>query len=187
MNIGYGFDSLINAEDLFRASLKKSEEILSSKEVELENLQYEVAIIKENSARLVREYTDALQYMDFHSIWLDYKEDHKFKNKDNKVRLSIIEDYFFSRDTKRKLLEIICFGYNEQAYEFKYKVGDKIFIILIPIFKTATVDNYNQLFYEIQNQDDEHCYSVVARTRFLDEMKEEVAKYLKGGVLNGEK
>ena len=97
---------------------------------------------------------------------------------DNKVRLRIIEEWFFDKGTKRKLIEIVCFGYDEMAYEFKYQVKNKTFIISIPVFKNANSENYYRFYYEIQNQETEHTYTVVARTHFLVEMKELIKKYL---------
>ena len=172
---------LISVENQFRQDFQISEKLLKDKQEQLATLTYEIQIIKANSARLVREYGDALQYMNFHSLWLDFDNDsHKFKNniEDNKMRLRMIESWFFDNNTKRKLVEIVCFGYGEAAYEFKYQVKDKIFIIKIPIFGNANSENYHCSYYEIQNQDTEHSYTIVARTHFLDEMKDLVKKYL---------
>lgn len=175
------FDTLVSVEDQFRRKFKMSEKLLEDKQEQLEALTYETQIIKENSARLIREHKDTLQYIDFHSLWLDFKNDnHKFKDniEDNKVRLKLIEDWFFDKDMERKLVEIICFGYEPIAYEFKYQVKDKTFIINIPVFKNANSENYRRFCYEIQNQDTEHSYTIVARTHFLSEMKDLVRKYL---------
>lgn len=174
-------DVLLSVEDQFRQNFTRSEKLLKDKQEQLETLTYETQIIKENSARLVREYSDELQYMNFHALWLDFDNNsHKFKNdiENNEVRLRMIEDWFFDKDTKRELVEIVCFGHDETAYEFKYQVRDKIFVISIPVFKNANSKNYYSFYYEIQNQNTEHSYTTVARTHFLDEMKELVKKYL---------
>lgn len=175
------YDTLMNVEEQFKFDFEKSERILSLKEQQLNDLVYEVEIMKKNSAELVSRYIDALQFLDFHALWIDFdNKTCKFKEHpaENKARLSLIEQWFFDKDTKRKLLRIVCGGYSGDWYSFEYKVGSKVFAIRIPIFKQANMDNYKNFYYCISNKDSEHCYSVISGTRFLKEVAGMIKEYL---------
>lgn len=172
---------VLNVKKQLSASLYKNNKILSSKQEEVENLLYEIEILKENSLNLIKNYTDPLQCIDFHSLFLDfsYKGRKFIKNvKENKLILSLIESWFFEDKVKPKLLCIMERGFECQAYEFYYVVGDKRFVISIPIFKTATINSYPRVNYKLIHQQGEYDYTYLKETLFVEDMKDIVKKYL---------
>lgn len=169
--------------DQVKFELDRTQELLDKKLLEKEEIDFEIALLNNNSARILREYSDPLSHFNLDKILRDFNNDKKvFVNKESKSTLSFIENnYFFESTVKPKLIETYFCGITSmatQAYGLVYQIGKIKFRITIPLYKIADSESYKKLYYELYNQDSEHSYTLIFRTRFVEEMAPAIKKYL---------
>ena len=160
-------------------SLDKDNALLINKHKQVEDLNYEISLIKNHSVQSLKDFSDPLQAIDFQSIWRDFDhEKHKFTNKESRNTIAFLEEnFFFAKDTKRKLLEVVQFQFGE-SYDFIYEVDGGKIIIAIPKYRLTNEDNYLTIGYKLAWIEDDYMHHVVFHTKFVEEMYNEVQKLL---------
>lgn len=165
--------------DNTKQKLDKDRDLMAEKLKQIENLQYEVDLIKEHTVSTIKNIVDACTFVDFHKIWKDLDMFPKDAKQSKDVLQRIQNNYFFDDKYKAKLTQVYIFGFDETGYEFEYKIDKLEFQIFVPIFKNANVENFaNNMYYQLFHKDTESSYTLIYQTRDLEEFKPQVEKWL---------
>ena len=182
--MGFAFDTLVDMNTQIKADLDRCEELISSKNQSISDLQFEVEVLNKHRVETIKMLSDIFQTLDFHTLWLDFDhKTHKFtKNAgSHKFIVSIIIRTLFGADKESdiKFLDILSEGWESYAYEFRFSYFGKHFSVKIPVFARATEENFKYLYYEFLEETSETSRTVHYRTRFLEEFQKDAENFLK--------
>lgn len=174
------YKGVFDYKNQLKSSIGRTEKLVYSKKSQIDDLEYEILALKEKMSNLLRAYPDPLSTLDFCKIYKDFNsETHKFNKeaKESKGWVAFIEkNFLFGKDFKPNLIGLSDYNFSE-SYWFEYQLGKKKIIISIPMFKTATPENYNKLQYELMEVESEHSYSVFFRTYFVEEFMSKIREF----------
>ena len=178
-------------EESVKTKLNRNEKLLQSKLTQIADLQYEVDLITDTSIEIVRNISDYVQSMDLYKMWRDFDpETNKFKpdnevGRESRDGLKFIEtNYLFNGGKPKNVCfkRISLYGFCWELW-LHYIRNKKEFIITLPFYGNANINNYKSLNYAIMTVNG--CsYTTVFSTRFLLELKDGVTKFLNGEIGN---
>ena len=176
-------------------------EKLKQKHAQIENLKYEESLIKGDIIRYISErlYTSRLNlfvYLQGNLLWETWKwfnyhnkkdefskdEDCDSYKKSFNYVTKTIQQAFFSNPNDFELKEVLDYNHS-QSTEFRYiykKNKKKDVIIEIPNFNCCDDNNFLDLMlgYRVCYHEYENVISTLARSWFVDELKQKIDDYI---------
>ena len=152
-------------------------EKLKQKHAQIENLKYEESLIKGDIIRYISErlYHNKKDEFSKDEDWDSYKKSFNYVTK-------TIQQAFFSNPNDFELKEVLDYNHS-QSTEFRYiykKNKKKDVIIEIPNFNCCDDNNFLDLMlgYRVCYHEYENVISTLARSWFVDELKQKIDDYI---------